>query len=62
MFNLKPLSKEGLKAALEKAAHYRLLNEPREAESICQDIIEVDPKNHGALTTLILASGQLLTR
>ncbi len=61
MFNLKPLSKEGLKAALEKAAHYRLLNEPREAESICQDIIEVDPKNHGALTTLILALTDQLT-
>ena len=61
MFNLKPLSEEGLKAALEKAAHYRLLNEPREAESICQDIIEVDPKNHTALTTLILALTDQLT-
>ncbi len=61
MFNLKPLSKEGLKAALEKATHYRLLNEPREAESICQDIIEIDPKNHGALTTLILALTDQLT-
>ncbi len=61
MFNLKPLSKEGLQAALEKAAHYRLLNEPREAESICRDIIEIDPKNHAALTTLILALTDQLT-
>ncbi len=61
MFNLKPLSREGMKAALEKALRYRLLNEPREAESICRDIIEVDPKNHGALTTLILALTDQLT-
>ncbi len=63
MFELKPLSPEGVAAALEKALRYRLLNEPREAESICRDIIEVDPKTHAALTNLILAlTDQLTTR
>ena len=63
MFELKSLSPESTGAALEKALRYRLLNEPREAESICRDIIEVDPKNHEALTTLILAlTDQLATK
>ena len=63
MFELKPLSPESIAAALEKALRYRLLNEPREAESICRDIIEVDPKSQGALTNLILAlTDQLTTR
>jgi hypothetical protein len=61
MFELKPLSPESVAAALEKAVRYRLLNEPREAESICRDIIEVDPKNHAALTNLILALTDQLT-
>ena len=51
MFELKSLSPEGVDAALEKALRYRLLNEPREAESICRDIIQVDPANHEALVT-----------
>ena len=63
MFELKPLSAEGVAAALEKALRYRLLNEPREAESICRDIIQVDPTNHEALVTLILAlTDQLATK
>jgi hypothetical protein len=55
MFELKPLSREGIAAALEKAERYRLLNEPRSAESICLDILEIDPQNHQAIVTLILA-------
>ncbi|MCZ6917211.1 MAG: hypothetical protein O7I93_10575 [Gemmatimonadetes bacterium] len=55
MFKLKSLSSGGVEAALEKANRYRLLNEPREAESICRDIVEVDPDNHEAIVTLILA-------
>ena len=48
---------------MEKALRYRLLNEPREAESICRDIIQVDPANHEALVTLILAlTDQLATK
>ena len=63
MFELKSLSPEGVAAALEKALRYRLLNEPREAESICRDIIQVDPTNHEALVTLILAlTDQLATK
>lgn len=55
MFKLKPLSAEGIPAALEKATCYRYLNEPVEAESICLDILEVDPGNQQAIITLILA-------
>ena len=37
MFDLKPLSKDAIPAALSKAERYRLLNEPWQAESICRD-------------------------
>src|SRR5919201_4039775 len=55
MFDLKPLTPEGVPAALEKAHRYRLLNEPEQAESICQDVLRIDPDNQEALATLILA-------
>jgi hypothetical protein len=55
MFDLKPLSKEGIPGALEKAIRYRLLNEPGDAESICLDILRVEPDNQEALITLLLA-------
>ncbi len=55
MFELKPLSSEGIPAALEKAMRYRLLNEPGEAESICQDVLRIDPENQEALVILLLA-------
>ena len=55
MFQLKSLSKEGIGAALEKAERYRLLNEPREAESICLDILEIDPEHQKALIILLLS-------
>ena len=55
MFELKPLSKDAVPAALEKAQRYRVLNEPLEAESICLDVLELDAKNPDALVTLILA-------
>jgi hypothetical protein len=54
-FELKPLSREAVPAALEKAHRYRLLNEPVEAESICRDILEIDPDHQEALVTLLLA-------
>ena len=53
MFNLKPLSREAIPAALEKARHYRLLNEPAAAESICLDILAVDPDNQEALVDFV---------
>jgi len=55
MFELKPLSQEAIPQAVEKAQHYRLLNEPAEAESICLDVLAIDPNNQQALVTLLLA-------
>ena len=55
MFELKPLSREAVGRALEKAERYRLLNEPGEAESICLDVLRVEPENQQALVTLLLA-------
>jgi hypothetical protein len=55
MFALKPISHETVAGALAKAERYRLLNEPGEAESICCDILEVDPGNEEALISLTLA-------
>ncbi len=55
MFTLKPISRDSVDGALAKAERYRLLNEPNEAESICRDILEVDPANREARISLILA-------
>lgn len=55
MFDLKPLHLDAIPAALEKANRYRLLNEPGAAESICLDILEVEPDNQEALKTIVLA-------
>ena len=55
MFSLKPLSKDAIESALSKAERYRLLNEPAEAESICLDVLEVDPHNQHAQVMLLLA-------
>ena len=55
MFDLKPLSREAIPAALERATRYRLLNEPAEAESICLDVLRAEPDNQQALVTLLLA-------
>ena len=55
MPELKPLSKEAIPAALEKAMRYRLLNEPAEAESICLDVLKADPQNQEAIVSLLLA-------
>jgi tetratricopeptide (TPR) repeat protein len=55
MFELKRLSAEAIPAALEKALRYRLLNEPAEAESICHDVLHIDPENQQALVVLLLA-------
>lgn len=55
MPKLKPLSQDAVPQALEKAKHYRLLNEPWQAESICRDILRTDPGNQQVIYTLILA-------
>jgi len=44
-FELKTLSPESVPRALAKAERYRLLNEPVEAESICLDVLAVDPQS-----------------
>lgn len=54
-FKLKPISKNGIPEAISKAELYRSLNEPEEAESICRDILAVDPQNQLALRLLGLA-------
>jgi tetratricopeptide (TPR) repeat protein len=54
-FALKRLPKETLEAAIAKAAHYRDLNQPEEAESICRDILDVDPSHQAAWKILGLA-------
>jgi hypothetical protein len=54
-FELKTISKSGISEALEKAERYRLLNEPTLAESICLDVLHVDPGNQEALVMLLLA-------
>lgn len=55
MFELKSLHTEAVSAALEKAKHYRLLNEPGAAESICLDVLATDPENQEAIVLLVLA-------
>jgi hypothetical protein len=52
---LKPLSREAIPAALERAERYRLLNEPSQAESICLDILATEPQNQEATIVLLLA-------
>jgi hypothetical protein len=55
MFPLKPLTLSAVPAALAKAERYRLLNEPEQCESICEDVLRADPDNHAARVMLILA-------
>jgi hypothetical protein len=55
MFQLKPLSRDAIARSLERAHQYRVLNEPVEAESICLDVLCIDPQNHDAMITLLLA-------
>ena len=55
MFDLKPISREAIPEALSKAERYRLLNEPWQAESICLDILHVEPGHQQALVLLLLS-------
>src|SRR5882757_9948945 len=55
MFETKPIAKLAIPRAFEKAERYRLLNEPWEAESICLDILAIEPDHAQALTCLLLA-------
>jgi hypothetical protein len=51
---LELIHKENISRVLEKAKHYRTLNEPELAASICQDILAVDKNNQAALIVYIL--------
>ena len=55
MLRTKPISHDSVSGALAKAERYRLLNEPGEAESICWDILDIEPDNQQALSSLVLA-------
>ena len=53
--HLKPISRGGIPAAISKVEVYRYLNEPGEAESICRDILAIEPDHQEALRLLGLA-------
>ncbi len=54
-FDFKPLHRESIEKSLGKAHRYRLLNEPMHAESICLDVLAIDPENQHAINILLLA-------
>ena len=54
-YQLKSISKAGIAEALAKVELYRYLNEPEESESICRDILAVDPQHQLALRLLGLS-------
>ena len=54
-FNLKPISRDAIPRAIQKAERYRLINQSWAAESICRDILEIDPANQQVLVMLVLA-------
>jgi hypothetical protein len=70
MNQIKPITPAGIPAALQKAHRYRLLNDSTAAESICLDILALDPDNVEARVTHVLAltdqfaagSADILTR
>ena len=54
-FELKSISEESIPEALAKVERYRLLNEPMLAESICLDVLAINPDHQQALISLLLA-------
>lgn len=54
-FELKKISADSIREALSKVERYRLLNEPKLAESICLDILAAVSNNQQALIALLLA-------
>jgi hypothetical protein len=54
-YELKRISRESVPMALQKAERYRVINDPSSAESICLDVLQVEPRSQEALTTLLLA-------
>lgn len=54
-FELKVITPDGVEAAVNRAEHYRLLNQSVQARSICYDVLAVDPDNQRATVVLVLA-------
>jgi tetratricopeptide (TPR) repeat protein len=52
---IKRISTAGIDEAISKAELYRSLNEPEEAESICRDILAIEPRHQLAMRLLGLA-------
>lgn len=52
---LKPISAAAIPEALQKIERYRLLNEPSEAQSICEDVLCIEPDNQDVLAMLLLS-------
>jgi hypothetical protein len=55
MPELKRISHAAIPHAIQKAERYRLLNQSWATESICLDVLEVDPANQQVIVMLILA-------
>jgi hypothetical protein len=55
MSDLKKISQEAVPRAIQKAERYRLLNQSWATESICLDVLEIDPANQQVLVMLLLA-------
>ncbi|HMD33091.1 MAG TPA: hypothetical protein VKG84_14345 [Candidatus Acidoferrales bacterium] len=54
-YELKSISQSGIPEAISKAELYRYLNEPEETESICHDILAIEPGHQVALRMLGMA-------
>jgi tetratricopeptide (TPR) repeat protein len=54
-YKVKRISMGGIAEAISKAELYRSLNEPEEAESICRDILAIEPLHQLGLRLLGLA-------
>src|SRR5258708_20628302 len=52
---LKSISKAGIPEAIAKVELYRYLNDPEEAESICRDILAIEPEQQLARRMLGLS-------
>jgi hypothetical protein len=55
MPDLKKISQQAIPRAIQKAERYRLLNQSWATESICLDILEIDPANQQVHVMLLLA-------
>ena len=55
MHQLKTISAGAIPRAIQKAERYRLLNQSWATESICLDILQVEPANQPVLVMLLLS-------